>query len=257
MSIELPDEVSNYIAENIQSNIRQLEGAVKKIKAMHELMGERITVSLAENAIDALRTENPGLNPTPERIMEAVANYFYIPVEQMISKDRSKDVAYPRQMAMYMIRQELEYSFPRHRKRSSSATIPPSCTPATRSRRSARNRARPRTSSKSCTIIYAATEFYSAAYMHIRCTQAVYLCIYLSPVFCGIHRDKPVDNQGCVFVCGQSIFHPQSSVDDISRAAADDFGVIHRLHSLYYYCENLSFYLRGFLCPSLADTLCT
>ena len=44
--------------------------------------------------------------------MEAVANYFYIPVEQMISKDRSKDVAYPRQMAMYMIRQELEYSFP-------------------------------------------------------------------------------------------------------------------------------------------------
>ena len=84
----------------------------KKIKAMHELMGERITVSLAENAIDALRTENPGLNPTPERIMEAVANYFYIPVEQMISQNRSKDVAYPRQMAMYMIRQELEYSFP-------------------------------------------------------------------------------------------------------------------------------------------------
>ena len=112
MGVELPDDVSNYIAENLQANIRQLEGAVKKIKAMHELMGERITVSLAENAIDALRTENPGLNPTPERIMEAVANYFYIPVEQMISQNRSKDVAYPRQMAMYMIRQELEYSFP-------------------------------------------------------------------------------------------------------------------------------------------------
>lgn len=112
MGVELPDDVSNYIAENIQANIRQLEGAVKKIKAMHELMGERITVSLAENAIDALRTENPGLNPTPEHIMEAVANYFYIPVEQMISQNRSKDVAYPRQMAMYMIRQELEYSFP-------------------------------------------------------------------------------------------------------------------------------------------------
>ena len=112
MGVELPDDVSNYIAENIQANIRQLEGAVKKIKAMHELMGERITVSLAENAIDALRTENPGLNPTPERIMEAVANYFYIPVEQMISQNRSKDVASPRQMAMYMIRQELEYSFP-------------------------------------------------------------------------------------------------------------------------------------------------
>ena len=112
MGVELPDDVSNYIAENIQANIRQLEGAVKKIKAMHELMDEAITIELAENAIDALRTENPGLNPTPERIMEAVANYFYIPVEQMISQNRSKDVAYPRQMAMYMIRQELEYSFP-------------------------------------------------------------------------------------------------------------------------------------------------
>ena len=112
MDVSLPDDVSTYIAQNIQANIRQLEGAVKKIKAMHELMGERITVNLAENAIDALRIENPGLNPTPERIMEAVANYFYIPVEQMISQNRSKDVAYPRQMAMYMIRQELEYSFP-------------------------------------------------------------------------------------------------------------------------------------------------
>lgn len=156
MGVELPDDVSNYIAENIQANIRQLEGAVKKIKAMHELMGERITVSLAENAIDALRTENPGLNPTPERIMEAVANYFYIPVEQMISQNRSKDVAYPRQMAMYMIRQELEYSSP-ILQRYSNATIPPSCTPATRSRRSARTPARPRTSSKSCIIISAAT----------------------------------------------------------------------------------------------------
>ena len=112
MGVALPDNVSTYIAENSQANIRQLEGAVKKIKAMHELMDEAITIELAENAIDALRTENPGLNPTPERIMEAVANYFYIPVEQMISQNRSKDVAYPRQMAMYMIRQELEYSFP-------------------------------------------------------------------------------------------------------------------------------------------------
>ena len=74
MGVALPDNVSTYIAENIQANIRQLEGAVKKIKAMHELMDEAITIELAENAIDALRTENPGLNPTPERIMEAVAN---------------------------------------------------------------------------------------------------------------------------------------------------------------------------------------
>lgn len=112
MGVDMPDDVSIYIAENIQSNIRQLEGAVKKLKAMHELIGEQISVELAQTAIDAIRTENPGLHPTPERIMEAVANYFYIPVEQMVSSNRSKDIAYPRQISMYMIRQELEYSFP-------------------------------------------------------------------------------------------------------------------------------------------------
>lgn len=112
MAIALPDDVSTYIAQNIQANIRQLEGAVKKIKAMKELMGETIDVELAQRAIEAVKTENPGLNPTPERIMEAVANYFYIPVGQLLSHNRSKDVAYSRQMAMYLIRQELEYSFP-------------------------------------------------------------------------------------------------------------------------------------------------
>lgn len=112
MGIVLPDDVSTHIAKFIQANIRQLEGAVKKMKAMHELVDEDVDVDLAQRAIDAVKIENPGLNPTPERIMEAVANYFYIPVSQLISQNRSKDVAYPRQMAMYLIRQELEYSFP-------------------------------------------------------------------------------------------------------------------------------------------------
>lgn len=112
MGIPLPDDVSTHIAQHIQANIRQLEGAVKKIKAMHELVDEKIDIELAQRAIDAIKTENPGLHPTPERIMEAVANYFYTPVDQLISQNRSKAVAYPRQMAMYMIRQELEYSFP-------------------------------------------------------------------------------------------------------------------------------------------------
>lgn len=112
MGIFLPVEVSNFLAENIQANIRQLEGAVKKIKAMHELVNETIDVPLAQRAIDAVKTENPEFNPTPERIMEAVSNYFYVPVEQIISQNRSKDIAYARQMSMYLIRHELEYSFP-------------------------------------------------------------------------------------------------------------------------------------------------
>ena len=144
----------------LQRIFRQISASskatVKKIKAMHELMGERITVSLAENAIDALRTENPGLNPTPERIMEAVANYFYIPVEQMISQNRSKDVAYPRQMAMYMIRQELEYSFPDIAKifKRDHTTVMHACNKIEEERKNSRET---EDVIKSCIIISAAT----------------------------------------------------------------------------------------------------
>lgn len=112
MGVLLPDDVTMYIADHIQANIRQLEGAVKKIKAQHELLTHPIDIKLAREAIEALKTEDPDIALTPQSIMKAVANYFYIPVEQMLSASRSKDVAYPRQMSMYMIRLELEYSFP-------------------------------------------------------------------------------------------------------------------------------------------------
>lgn len=112
LNLYLSDGIFNYIAENIQSNVRQLEGAVKKIKAMHELVDEEVDIDLAQRAIDAVKTEDPDLYPTPERIMQAVANYFYIPVEQLLSHSRTKDAVYPRQLSMYMIRQELEYSYP-------------------------------------------------------------------------------------------------------------------------------------------------
>ena len=59
-------------------------------------MDEAITIELAENAIDALRTENPALNPPPHRASwKRVANYFYIPVEQMISQNRSRTSPIP------------------------------------------------------------------------------------------------------------------------------------------------------------------
>ena len=97
MGVELPDDVSNYIAENIQANIRQLEGAVKKIKAMHELMGERITVSLAEN-VDrrAAHPMNPGLNPTPDAHYGSGSELLLYPGRaDDLASNRSKDVGLP------------------------------------------------------------------------------------------------------------------------------------------------------------------
>ena len=96
----LPSDVMDTIANGIQSNVRQLEGAVQKIKAMHELMNKEITIELALKAIEEVKTERPGLNPTPQMIMQAVANYYCIPVEQITSNKRSKDTVQPRQVSM-------------------------------------------------------------------------------------------------------------------------------------------------------------
>lgn len=108
----LPPNIVHIIADAIQSNVRQLEGTVQKIKAMHELMELPITPELAYRAIEEVKTESPGLNPTPQLIMQAVANFYCIPVEQITSNKRSKDTVQPRQVSMYLVRNLLGYSLP-------------------------------------------------------------------------------------------------------------------------------------------------
>lgn len=108
----LPQDVMHTIAEGIQSNVRQLEGVVQKLKAKHELNKQEITVDLAREIIEEVKTESPGLNPTPQLIMQAVANYYSIPVEQITSNKRSKDTVQPRQVSMYLVRNMLNYSLP-------------------------------------------------------------------------------------------------------------------------------------------------
>lgn len=108
----LPQNIAHIIADALQSNARQLEGTVQKIKAMHELMELPITPELALKAIEEVKTESPGLNPTPQIIMQAVSNFYCIPVEQITSNKRSKDTVQPRQVAMYLVRNMLEYSLP-------------------------------------------------------------------------------------------------------------------------------------------------
>ena len=108
----LPQDVTHTIADGIQSNVRQLEGVVQKIKAKHELNKQDITVELAKEIIEEVKTESPGLNPTPQMIMQAVANYYCIPVEQITSNKRSKDTVQPRQVSMYLVRNMLNYSLP-------------------------------------------------------------------------------------------------------------------------------------------------
>jgi len=104
LNFELPDEAVNYIAENITSNIRQLEGAVKSIKARCELMNRKLDMELVVTAISDILRANPGLRPTPELIIEETANYYNVDVNDVKGQNRNKNFVLPRQISMYLIR---------------------------------------------------------------------------------------------------------------------------------------------------------
>ena len=112
LGFELPRDIMYQIAENLQSNVRQLEGTVKKIKAKHELNGEPISAEMVETVIEEVKSINPGLNPTPDMILKTVSNFYSMPVDQILANKRSKDTVRPRQMAMYLVRKLTNYSLP-------------------------------------------------------------------------------------------------------------------------------------------------
>ncbi len=112
LGFELPRDIMYQIAENLKSNVRQLEGTVKKIKAKHELNGEPITTEIVETVIEEVKSINPGLNPTPDIILQIVSNFYSIPIDQIHANKRSKDTVRPRQIAMYLIRKLTNNSLP-------------------------------------------------------------------------------------------------------------------------------------------------
>ena len=99
---KISDEVLDYIAQNIRSNIRELEGALNKLLAFHKLEHTDITMSIAERELSNIITPDQPREITPQLIIEVVSEHFHISVDQMISKNRSSDIAKPRQIAMYL-----------------------------------------------------------------------------------------------------------------------------------------------------------
>ena len=101
-NFEINDEVLNYIAQNIKSNIRELEGALNKLLAYHNLSNEDITMDVAINELQNIITPDKPKEITSQLIIEVVADHYNLTIDQMISKNRSKDIAKPRQIAMYL-----------------------------------------------------------------------------------------------------------------------------------------------------------
>lgn len=111
--IKIPIEVTKFIARNVISNIRELEGALNKVAAYSKLTNMQITIELAQQALKDLVTDAPKPDLTVEFIQEIVANYFNITVEDMRGKKRTQNIAYPRQIAMYLSRKLIDMSLPR------------------------------------------------------------------------------------------------------------------------------------------------
>ena len=106
----VPDEILEVIAQRIQSNIRELEGAFNRVVAFAELSGTSVTPELAEIALADLLPISSEIQP--QRVVDLVAASFNLTTERLISRDRSRAVALPRQIAMYLLRREADISLP-------------------------------------------------------------------------------------------------------------------------------------------------
>ena len=100
--MDLNDEILSYIANNIKSNVRELEGALNKLLAYSNLEKTPITMEIAVKELHNIITPDKPREITPQLIIEVVSEHFNISLDQMISKNRSNNIARPRQIAMYL-----------------------------------------------------------------------------------------------------------------------------------------------------------
>ncbi|MFN2239367.1 MAG: chromosomal replication initiator protein DnaA [Thermoanaerobaculia bacterium] len=109
--IDLPDDVSLFIAERVRSNIRELEGHLNRITAFGSLTGHPMSVDLAKEALrDVLAKENKPI--TPGEILKVVSAHYGIKVSDMKTKSNARPVSYPRQVAMYLCKALTDLSYP-------------------------------------------------------------------------------------------------------------------------------------------------
>ena len=100
----IPNEVMQYIATNVKSNIRELEGSLNKLIALHKLKNQSINIMLAAEALKDIISPNESRQITPEYILEIVAEHFSVTVSDLKSKKKYAEIAIPRQIAMYLCR---------------------------------------------------------------------------------------------------------------------------------------------------------
>jgi chromosomal replication initiator protein len=109
--IALPDDVAQYIASAVKSNVRELEGALIRLSASASLMGRRIDLGFAREALEGALAR-PREVITTDGVMRAVATYYGVKPADLKSPRRHQSIAAPRAVAMYLARQHTKDSYP-------------------------------------------------------------------------------------------------------------------------------------------------
>jgi len=107
----LENDVVEYLANSIQTNIRELEGALNQLLAFCEMRGLEPSLSIATSLLGVSKSRPKHLSA--KQIVERTARHFQIPMEDILGPKRDKDIVVPRQIAMYILRSELHLSFPK------------------------------------------------------------------------------------------------------------------------------------------------
>ena len=112
VNIVIPDDVLNFLAENLRSNIRQIEGAIKKLGALAFLNGREISMELARSCISELLGGEEPVSVTVDKIFAAVYRKYGISKEDLLGKKRTKEIAQARHVSIYLIKKITEMSYP-------------------------------------------------------------------------------------------------------------------------------------------------
>ena len=108
--IRIPDPITEFIAEKMQKNIREIEGVLKKIMFYQDVKGLEVTKTIVEDIIDKT-TKHSFKNVTPNQVIQIVSNFFELSEKELVDQSRRKEIVEPRQIAMYLMKDLLGMSY--------------------------------------------------------------------------------------------------------------------------------------------------
>ncbi|HLN19239.1 MAG TPA: chromosomal replication initiator protein DnaA, partial [Patescibacteria group bacterium] len=110
--LEVTSDALEFIAQNVKNNIRELEGALNRVSVSAQLTKNNITINYVQNVLSELISSGKKKGITHKHIIKTVSEFYDINPNDLMAKNRKQEVVKPRQIAMYLMRSELQYSYP-------------------------------------------------------------------------------------------------------------------------------------------------